>query len=430
MSNFFKAYKDKEFKGDFIDLEIDYYQNDKIYSLEGSKIYDEMSSIKWDIPTGAEVFIYEESDGSGRFYSMTGKGEDSDTHSNNTSEHDFKDCSKYFMITGNPGAMSDGLKFTEITADDTYDMTYVEDGNELPSWGAWPFPSGHFQGIQQFDNRRIILSGSSSEYAFFITVRWNEGFGSEDKPKEGKIKTVINITQDVNDNVDTLFPNQKDYKMVHQHAGGFQTLDNVLAVATEGNDDEYASLVLFYDITDPQNPKIIDNVVIERPDAGDTGGTVGITSYKDGYLVVVGNGDAKKLDFYTSDTKDWKAGMFTKLKSWEEGDKDTSHWMSDSYPSYQNQNLFTDDSGEIYMISMASTGGIDGWLGNDWADLFHVDLNAANDSKILRKIECKHFKCDAGDFIKGSGVYVDPETNDLSLWATHGTNYKVNRFTS
>ncbi len=88
-NNSFIIYKHDHYRGKsrtFSDITKNYKEN-KRYSIKGTKLHDEVSSMKWNLPKGIEVVLTEHNDGEGRYFNMTGKGKDKDTKNNN-----FKDC--------------------------------------------------------------------------------------------------------------------------------------------------------------------------------------------------------------------------------------------------------------------------------------------------------------------------------------------------
>ena len=101
-------------------------------------------------------------------------------------------------------------RFENISTSDSHVFKFVRNGFSKPS-------GGHLQGIQQLDERHLIISGSSKKNAYFFIVQWKTKIGAREK---GRIIQLVNINED--------FPDMK-----HNHAGGIQVMGNILAIGTE-----------------------------------------------------------------------------------------------------------------------------------------------------------------------------------------------------
>lgn len=255
--------------------------------------------------------------------------------------------------------------------------------------------SYHQQGIQQLEGGGWAVSGSGEEkgYIYFTD-------------KEGVIHTVYTIPDDL-DTPDS----EKGRK--YNHPGGFQITNNVLAIGVENTDDrkDSYSKIVFLDVSNPKLPKHYSHLDITREvESGKvmTAGAVAITELADSYLVIVGNWDSKRLDFYKSSSKDLadeNTQMSQCLGSWIAGD--------DSKP-YQNINVYGDAIGELYLVGMYSKDRQD-----DWADLFTVDCSDWEDIRLIKSAE-KQFSGGSKEahFVHGSGTTYDAVNHRLLFYAT------------
>lgn len=87
------VYKDTGFRGGMV-IDTRNYSPGEIHTLTEWGFKDNISSVVWNLPKGYYFNLHDHGDGTGRRYSMRGKGHDSDTHNNN-----FKDCATTFSFT-------------------------------------------------------------------------------------------------------------------------------------------------------------------------------------------------------------------------------------------------------------------------------------------------------------------------------------------
>jgi len=254
---------------------------------------------------------------------------------------------------------------------------------------------GHMQGIQQLDRRHLVISGSSDNAAYFFIVRWTRSIRS------GEVGKVIKLVK-INDDC----PGMK-----HNHASGIQFYKNVLVVGTEGGEDPVKSSVVFYTLSNVDNPRLVGNR-IDR--TWDTAGAIGIVRRSSDYLLTVGGWDSDNLDFYISNNAalNSRSCLFTRVKTWKKSNKNTSGWIDENWGAYQSLNLMRESDGQIYMVGFNRNEG-----GHDWADLYSLSIDA-NESRMLRKIDKKHVYCEDGaSFRYGSGLYAPDQASRITLWS-------------
>ena len=124
-----------------------------------------------------------------------------------------------------------------------------------------------------------MISGSSDDKAYFFLAKMK---GITRVKRRGIITKMVYINND--------FPNMR-----HNHASGIQIVDNLLAIGTEGGTDPNKSSVVFYGLTDPENPKPL-SLKIDRQE--DTAGAIGLTKVGDSLFLAVGGWDSDRIDFY------------------------------------------------------------------------------------------------------------------------------------
>lgn len=203
------------------------------------------------------------------------------------------------------------------------------------------------------------------------------------------------------------------------HAGGLQTLGDVLAVPLENGT---ISRVVFYDVKDPRAPKRLTTV--ERPDIGEAGsaGLIGLPNGKT--LLVVGRKGDQILDFYTTAASDftgfhldatWGVKADGVKTSLPDGDK--------NFGDYQNLNVLRACDDKLYLVGTHREGLL---IGDDFVDLYALDLPATGQPS-LTKVAKRHMYCansneDAQcNLDAAAGAYVTP-SGDLHVYAVEHDN--------
>ncbi|MFC1799701.1 WD40/YVTN/BNR-like repeat-containing protein [Candidatus Eisenbacteria bacterium] len=95
-----------------------------------------------------------------------------------------------------------------------------------------------------------------------------------------------------------------------------------------------------------------------------------------------------------------------------------------TWPEHQSLNLITQcGDGQLYVAGMR--GDIVG--GEDWMDVYRLDMDEVTYEVTLTLVERRHFYCsydgmsDQANFVKAAGLYVNPDGR-LILYATNGDN--------
>ena len=394
MYDFFTIYEDKSFKGKQFTASLGGTPSELIQSLKSTQVHDNMSSVKWSLSGSRKVVFYEDTDGNGRQYVISGVGSDSDTHDNN-----FKDCASAWRLLENN---SFPLSFFNVPTSAQV-LKFSHNGVSMPS-------GGHMQGIAQLDSRTLVISGSSDSKAYFFIVEWPVVI----RPAEvGQVIKVVHI----NDH----FPGMR-----HNHASGIQLLGNILAVGAEQGGDPNKSTVVFFDLTNRSNPVPVGTPIFRQHE---TAGAVGIIQLSNYVLLAVGGWDSNVIDFYCSNTQYINSGnfRFDLLKTWRKSQMSATGWIDGNFGAYQGLNLFRQSNGKLYMVGFNRNSS-----GQDWADLYSVDLNLSA-AYMLKKVDKKHVYCqDGASFRYGGGGIFSSGSSDLTLYAVEAdlhTQSTINRFT-
>jgi hypothetical protein len=120
-----------------------------LHSLQGSRLHDEVSSVRWQFDAHSVVTLFEDDDGRGRRYSFgPGSGRDRSTHG-----EDFKDCASTWRWASLATARS---------VEETFDWIPTVGRISRFSSGGLTLGSGHLQGLGVV-NSRIV--GSLRQYS-------------------------------------------------------------------------------------------------------------------------------------------------------------------------------------------------------------------------------------------------------------------------
>lgn len=247
---------------------------------------------------------------------------------------------------------------------------------------------GHIQGIQllPFKNEKyVVLTGSSDSYSYYSVMK----LGDQSK--------VISINRLMD----------KPFK----HAGGCQIFQNYLAVGIEDNDAKNESKVCVFEISNPENPPVKPVAVIERRGEPyrSTAGCVGITKYKNELLLAVGDWDTKHIDFYSCKFNRIGKDEFKLISSVEIASLSREGWIDDSWSAYQNINLFTFNSNELYLVGLGQNGSDE-----NVADLFRLAENESG-KFIFRKVAMKRFDCQREASFKAAAGVSLTNSNDFNI---------------
>lgn len=269
-------------------------------------------------------------------------------------------------------------------------QVYNPAGLNIPQEGT----SYHQQGIQQLSDGGWVVSGSGQEkgYLYFTAA-------------DGVIHTVLTMPDD-------LRISGPGASLKYNHPGGFQLTDHILAVGLENTDhrrDSYSRVVLL-DISDPGSPEHYSHLdIIREAEAGRvmTAGAVAITEMEDSYLIVVGNWDSGRLDFYETSSKDLadkKTTVSDCLGSWTPGSEGRS---------YQNINAYGASPEALYLVGMYSVDRRE-----DRADLLQLNVVDWDNIQLIQKQE-KTFAggTEAPKFVHASGTTFDPESQRFRVYS-------------
>ncbi len=255
---------------------------------------------------------------------------------------------------------------------------------------------GHIQGIQQLGKQHLVISGSSDDKAYFFIARMK---GITRVKKRGIITKMIYINDD--------FPGMR-----HNHASGFQLANNLLAIGTEGGSDTIKSSIVFYDLTNPDEPRPL-NLKINRQE--DTAGAIGLINIGDKMILAVGGWDSDRIDFYVTNTSTFAPLPldFKLVKTWRTENKNTAGWTNTSWGSYQSLNFIKDEEDKLFLTGFYQNGN-DAMI----ADLYQVHLE--NDpTTLLQKIDTKRlFTVEGVSFKNGAGLSTRNVPRKLNLLAT------------
>lgn len=224
---------------------------------------------------------------------------------------------------------------------------------------------GHLQGIQFFEKdeqKYVFMSGSSDSCSYLVRVKLGE---------KNEVVSVIDLME-------------KPFK----HAGGFQIFENYLAVGIEDNEKKDKSKVCIYDVLTPENFKIQPLAIINRNGESkrSTAGCVGITSFQDKILVLVGDWDTQHLDFYLSTSGNLKNAGFNLISTINTNNISKNGWSDKNWWPYQNINIFKGNKeNEWFLIGLGQNK-----KGDNLADLFLCEADSMG-SFSLQKIQSKTF---------------------------------------
>jgi hypothetical protein len=195
------------------------------------------------------------------------------------------------------------------------------------------------------------------------------------------------------------------------HGGGLQASGNLVALPLEEGPGN--GKVLLYDYSNPSNPAWLGTVY----GASGAAGTASLTKLSDGrFMLVIGQGDAKTLEFFvSSDTAITPATTWTPYDTWYESEIGSGNWGA-----FQSLNFVTDCSeGRLYLIGTRLGGLRWGAVSDDYAHLYEVTLTP---NVTIRYVASKHFYCSNDgsrqcNFDAAGGAFVDKDRN-LLLYVT------------
>lgn len=199
------------------------------------------------------------------------------------------------------------------------------------------------------------------------------------------------------------------------HAGGNGILDRILAIPVEDNKITLSSRIVFYDLTDPEQPLKIP-VEIDRTDS--TTGSVLLFRDKD-QKIVVGASVNGKIEFFRSKTKEIRDGF------------ETETVKIDTQANGQGTHIIQQCDGKQFIIDFNNTSPLPPIIwGKDYVRLFSFDYEAGK----VDLISTKHFKTNKFCNFKAAGSHFVTESGKLALYGTHfyrhggGKRFKMCQF--
>ncbi len=295
--------------------------------------------------------------------------------------------------------------------------------------------SNHFQGIQRLHApQSIAISGSHKEEGtsqLFIgelptrhaTLPWRANRFYRKRPQDfDKLSLVIGINADPAINqalglTDSLW-----------HAGGMANSGDVLAVPLEGDAPGTDAKVVFYDVSEPLQPRVF-RFCLSRP--GAQAGCVALTGWDSGLMlaaVLAKNGFGRQqLDFYLFESKSLIKQSEVSPIAWDSSQLLATPASDSTFHNYENIQFVQEADGSLYLLGMHKPGTLnDNNPRAGEADLFKLDFwsspaawtsPAQFNLRQITKIGNKHFPSNLKfDFDAGSSVYVDPH-GGLSIYS-------------
>jgi len=234
---------------------------------------------------------------------------------------------------------------------------------------------GHLQGVQ-LHNETLFVSGSSKEFGYLGLFQ-----------KLGDEFRFIGLKRLATDPLN--------------HAGGFQIVENWLAIGLEDPVGKRESIVQLIDVSSFEKLQEPPAYTLRRKGEYQfsTAGSVAILKRKDHFLLAIGTWDCRTIDFYTSNGLDpyAKDFAFEKWTTWDSREAIRRKWTDKNYGNYQNLQL-TQDSTGIYITGFCRAGN-----GSDRADVYLMDTDA-DPYTMMQKVASYSVQC-SGDitFRNGAG---------------------------
>jgi hypothetical protein len=281
----------------------------------------------------------------------------------------------------------------------------------------------HFQGIQRLRNSEyLVVSGGilSKKLGHLFVVKLESRAGKTDYGSNlgGGLFKKIPSRDRIISRIDV-------GDKTRWHPGGMTQLGDILVVPVEDNNKTHSSLILFFDFSDPENPKKL-SVVIDRPH--DEAGNVGMERLRDGrFLVSAHSGGV--IDFYYSKSTRIEDGFEERKTRWEppQGIDVTG----------QSGHLVRQCDGRLFFLSARNDGKFAPVLnGKDWLSLFEIRgvHGTPSDAPVVTDLGRTHFECKGYcNFNAATGIYVGDDRRVRIYSAPHfrnlaGTVFKLAEF--
>ena len=275
----------------------------------------------------------------------------------------------------------------------------------------------HWQGVQRLQagsGRYMVVSRSGEDVAFVVTHMQSRN-GTGERFRSNRLAYNLDFRYTMppwNDGIVTVVDSDYGY----DHAGGIQVIGDVLAVPLENGS---GSRVVFWDMSVPANPQRLYTLELSSSSVySDVGhaGAAAVTKIQDGrYIVAVAGYDARKVDFYVSDTTDIRDPntQFTRF-----------HSRTSGLPNpYQTINFVNQCDGKIFLVGTHGSNfyGADKVEWSEVSGTTHVTLSGFQN----RHMHCSYRSTSGADthcnFVAAAGVYITPSQKVL-LYATEHDN--------
>lgn len=320
------------------------------------------------------------------------------------------------------------------------------DSKKIADWRYTNLPENrdgvlnHFQGFQRLrSGQYFALSGGdwnddsgSHVFIFKMSSRppsglWHSNLlTGSDPPAEDALVRLIEVDQRL------------------WHAGGMDTLGDILAVPVEqgpksiigsvggaGRDDPPESRIVFFDLSDPESPKRFPHSV-DRPGAMAT--CVALTRLGNGFFVLaVWSGNPDRIEFYVSASTRFTGKFRThpdQIATW----KPNNQSPTQKFSGYQTMNFVHEQDRRLYLIGFGTTSLV---AGEHVAQVYSVDIPGAGDPippgqglkkpiKVARvpgdqiQLKCPKSSC---DFSGAAGLYI----SDPGLVIYSGAQYRTKK---
>jgi len=241
---------------------------------------------------------------------------------------------------------------------------------------------GHLQGIQKIEFQKAdyyIVTGSNYAHSYYAVLKHDENSGM-------------------------VISNNLILEKPFKHAGGFQIYDDLMAIGVEDNDKKKRSKVFIYQISNPEQPPQEPLAIIERFGTArrGTAGCVAITQVGQNLIIAVGDWDTVNLDFYVVDREKLGNDPEALILEYSLNTKkvDKSEWIDKSWLPYQNINLMSNKSGQLWLAGMTTNKGEE-----DILDLYLVNSDRLKNFTLKKVYTRKFGSNDNTKFRWGAGLY-------------------------
>ena len=277
--------------------------------------------------------------------------------------------------------------------------------------------NSHFQGIQRLKSGQyIVLSGGDintpSSHLFIARM------GSRSEQGRYRSNLLQHGIPDSQDQIVSVI--SIDDQM--WHAGGISVMGDVLAVPLEDNN---SGKIIFYDLTNPENPVLIDHY-IDRPTS--KSGAVALTELTNGQFLLAAWSDSddqeKRIDFYLSNSTDFSQGFdSSSYTTWYHTQVQAVESLEANFSDFQTINFINQFDGRLYLAGLHNTSAAAPvFNGADWVDLYTVDFPDGDYQAVpvIKKVANRHFYCEDnhGNFDAAAGVYTD-STGSLGVYSAY-----------